>query len=170
MSYRKSAVILTGLTLAIMALAPASAPAKEGGTYLPTQGKGTGNSCTTVATGVFHYTGTGTSTHIGKYSWDSVGQGAFTGEGENYAGSGTYTVTAANGATFSGSFTFLSEDATLPVHHDTVNIIIEEGTGRLAGITGEFTETLTLSTYSFDGVTACATTEDRISGWVSLNK
>lgn len=172
MKIRKSAVIFTGLMLAFAVLIPASAQAKKGGTHLPVRGKGTGNSCTTLATGVFHYTGTGTGAHIGKYSWDSEGQGGFTEPGisERYEGSGSFTATVASGAQFFGTFTFVSEDAALAVHHDTVDLEITGGTGRLDGITGGITETATLSTYFYDGVTACASTESRSTGWVSLNK
>ena len=165
MSIRKM-MTLAGLALAVAALTPTSALAKAGGTDRPLMGSSSGTSCTNVVTGDFTNDSTGIVTHVGEFTSHAEGSGAFTGP-NTYEGSGTVTLVAANGDQVYADITITSTDASNPVHTDLLVFTFTGGTGRFADGSGTATQILTVSTFSFDGTTACATTEGPIAGQVS---
>jgi hypothetical protein len=88
---------------------------------------------TSVVPGTLFFAGRGVATHFGKYT--IVGSNDFDNEGNVL--NGRFTTTAADGSTISGIyFGTYTALASGQVRFD-VHVLWLEGTGRLAGVTGE---------------------------------
>ena len=126
-------------------MAPSSAPGNVGltearsGSALPFRGTLEASEVHTGAFPVLHsvLTGTGQATHLGRYTVGFVFDITIGGMVPSTT-IGTFTLTAANGDSLSGTFTGTGIVANGMV---TIveNAIITEGTGRFANATGKFT-------------------------------
>jgi hypothetical protein len=133
-----SLLVVAGLALA----SPASA-----GPTIPARGHSKGQVTLQVnptpqnPVGRQEYVATGVGTMIGRFSQRGVT--LFTLEGKV---TGTYVQTAADGSTSAGSYsgTFTPISGTPNFRFDVV-VIIEGGTGRLAGVTGRLNTTAILN-------------------------
>jgi hypothetical protein len=135
---KQKGLILGILVLALVALSPASAAAKAGGTDRPV--KGTASGTVTVTLGAplgITIDLTGVATHAGKYSLHLEADGEIIG-GE-VVGNGTFTVVAANGDQVTGPVVFSGPLPSGDVHTTTAVLTITGGTGRFADASGTIT-------------------------------
>jgi hypothetical protein len=133
---RKCLVLAFGLALAIAALVPAAAVAKEGGTDRPIKGRMSGISVGSLAAGKGTADERGVATHLGRFTFHGdVYVTGFTPPNIAYLG-GTFTFKAANGDRLRGTFT---ETATL----------VGPAPGQFTGHTGTFVSTFTGGTGRF---------------------
>lgn len=156
---RKSAISAAGLLLVIAALAPASALAKHPGQVQHLKGRAKGISCNTA--GNFTNESTGVGTMLGRFTRTASGSGVL--NGTTFEGSGSFTVTAANGDMLSGTFTVVSIGDTA-----TIEASITGGTGRFEGVTGAVTEVLHETVISEEGETICASDRGTFSGHLAF--
>ena len=102
---KQKGFILGVLVLALVALSPASAAAKAGGTDRPVKGTTSGTVTGTLTSPLgITIDLTGVATHLGKYSVHLDAVGVISG-GE-VVGDGTFTVVAANGDQLTGTIEF----------------------------------------------------------------
>lgn len=159
-------VALAGLVLAIAALGPSAAVAKQGGTDRPVAATESGTIVVDVASGAFVVDVAGTRSHLGKVTAHYAGVATPTGSGTiSISGSGVEV--AANGdrlyATLSGSATL---DAALNAEGSLVNTFTG-GTGRFEDASGVETGTFSMSTRSFDGTTLTSAMSLSLAGTLS---
>ena len=165
MSTRK-ATMLAGLALALVALSPASALAKAGGTDRPVKGTVSGTVSVNVQTLAMTADASGVATHLGKYSTSLEGTVAITAEGT--AGSGTQTIVAANGDQATATYTLSTPGLpTTAAHTTTLVTTVTGGTGRFSDASGTLTSTTAVSPISFDGVTLVNGSEGTVRGRIS---
>ena len=136
MSIRKL-ITLAGLALAVVAISPASAPAKAGGTDRPVKGTSSGTVSLNVLTGAFTADAAGVGTHLGEYTVAIEGTVAITPEGA--FGSGTATIVAANGDQMTGTVTLATPGQPSVAHTTTSVMTVTGGTGRFADASGTLT-------------------------------
>jgi hypothetical protein len=133
-------IFLASLVLAVAAVSPSAAMAAANGTDRPLTGAGTGTTTLNLATLAATAEATGHISHVGAFTghFDAVftitGASTFT-----YTGTGTDV--AANGdklfSAIAGSGTFTATTA-----ESTETDTITGGTGRFAGASGVYTETI----------------------------
>jgi hypothetical protein len=145
-------VVLAALALPVQALAGKQVPLKghdKGSFTLTPDGCGAGVFAVVVDD-------TGKATHVGKYAYHS--NECFNGATGEF--SGTFTITAANGDTISGTYAGAVVNVVGDLGFYEQDNVITGGTGRFAGATGEF---------HLSGIANLATLESsqRISGTVS---
>jgi VCBS repeat-containing protein len=119
--------------VALMALSTVSAPASAKAKSVSVKGAGIGTIRMDTATGDFTGTETGTISHLGKYRLALQGHATQSPDG-SFTGSGTVTITAANGDRLMGTFTLTGRDGT-----QRVVVTITGGTGRFKHATGTLT-------------------------------
>lgn len=145
-------VVLAALALPVQALAGKQVPLKghdEGSFTLTADACGAGVFAVVVDD-------TGKATHMGRYAYHS--DECF--NGTTGAFSGTFTMTAANGDTISGTYAGAVVDVVFPLGFYEQENVITGGTGRFAGASGQF---------HLSGIANLATLESsqQISGTVS---
>jgi hypothetical protein len=132
------AIVLAGLVLGLTTLSPISALANAGGTERTVNGTGSITISLDPRTGAFTGDATGISSHLGDLTVRVEGAGRVTPDG-TFAGSGTVTITAANGDQLTGTFTLTTTDLFAGGGTTTVIVTITGGTGRFADATGTLT-------------------------------
>ena len=131
-------IVVAGLAVLLLAVSPASALGKAGGTDRPVKGTASGNVTVTLGAPLgLTIDLTGVATHFGKYSAHLEADAEIIG-GE-VVGHGTFTVVAANGDQATGTFTFTGAPPTGDVHPTTAVLTITGGTGRFADASGTIT-------------------------------
>ena len=131
-------IVVAGLAVVLLALSPASALAKAGGTDRPVKGTATGNVTVTLAVPLgITIDLTGVATHFGKYSAHIDADGDIIGGG--VVGDGTFTLVAANGDQVTGPVQFTGTLPTSDFHTTTAVLTITGGTGRFADASGTIT-------------------------------
>jgi len=163
--FMRKLITLAGLALAVVAISPASAPAKAGGTDRPVKGTISGTVSLNVLTGAFTADGTGVATHLGKYTVSLQGAVAITPEG--VFGSGTGTIVAANGDQMTGTLTLETPGQPGVAHTTTIVMTLTGGTGRFSDASGTLTAITEVSPISFDGVTLVNSVEGTVTGQIS---
>jgi hypothetical protein len=158
--------MLAGLALALVALSPASAPAKAGGTDRPYKGTFSGTVSVNLQTLEITSDATGVAAHLGKYATSLEGAIAITPEGTT--GSGTQTIVAANGDQGTGTFTLSTPGLpTDPGHTTTLVTTVTGGTGRFSDASGTLTSLSHVSPLSVDGVMLLNSFEGTTRGRIS---
>jgi hypothetical protein len=163
MSIRKLTT-LGGLALAVVALSPASAPAKAGGTDRPVKGSASGT--VSIKQGLLVTADvTGVSSHFGNYTGHFEGQvrQIIPGNPVTVVGDGTFTLVVANGDQLTGTFTFTGPPPSLTPHEVTTALTITGGTGRFADATGTVTTPL-LAIPSLEPPPAGTLVEETVEG------
>jgi hypothetical protein len=133
-------MLLIGLVLALAALAPASAPAKAGGTDRPVKGTVAGDVTVPVPSLQLTTDVSGVMTHLGNYTGHFEGSAEIV--GGRTLGEGTFTVVAANGDDLTGTFTLNGALPSGASHSLTVVITVAGGSGRFADASGTITAPL----------------------------
>jgi hypothetical protein len=145
-------IIVAGLVLALVALAPASALAKAGGTDRPWKSSATATATLDLVTLCATSAGSGQATHLGKVTQNLTIALTPTGPG-TFTGVGTTTIVAANGDQLFGTFTE-ALTTTGPHIGFAFVITITGGTGRFADASGRMTGTGSSVITSIVGATA----------------
>jgi hypothetical protein len=134
-------LVLSSCLAILVAVAPAPAVAKRGGTDRPLHGAGAGTSTVDLATGIATSQGTARFSHLGKTTFALSAQVTITGP-NTIALSGAGTFVAANGdelhttLTGTGTFTGIGPPSTA---HYTLVLTVTGGTGRFADASGTIT-------------------------------
>jgi hypothetical protein len=172
MSFRK-AMTLTGLTLAVAALTPVSAPAVAGGAdrHVAVKGSVSGMDSIDVSrlpidqTLAIEAHVSGVLSHLGKTTAHLKGDGALTPQG-TVAASGASTVVAANGDRLTGTFTLEGPGPSNPprVHEVMVEITITGGTGRFESASGVLRSTQQVTPLALDGPILHQASEGPVNG------
>jgi len=157
-------IAVLGLTLALLSPASASADARCAKRSL--DGSISATVSLTPATGSFAGEGAGLATHLGPFTASQQGTVAPAPDG-HYAGRSTWTITAANGDTLTGTATLNVEGSPAGVHTTTMVSTITGGTGRFGDATGNFTIVFHVTPISFDGTTAVNRAEGSITGRIN---
>ena len=163
MGFRKG-VLVSSLAVAVVAVSPAAASAKNDAR--PVVGTRTGTTLINVVNGQASSTSSGFLAHVGAFTGSSTE--SFT-EPPDFTVTGSdLKVVAANGDTLTASV-IGSGTATGPTSHTTDTITITGGTGRFAGATGTLHEDITSTVEAFDPSTNIATYHDvaTITGTIS---
>ena len=159
-------LVLAGLVLALAALGPSAAVAKQGGTDRPIAATEAGTNVIDVATGAFVVDVAGTESHLGKVTGHYTGVATPTGP-NTISISGSGVEVAANGdrlyATLSGSATL---DAAFNAE-GTLVYTFTGGTGRFEQASGSEAGPFSMATRSFDGVTLTSAIRLSLAGTVS---
>ena len=135
---KQKGLILCILALALVALSPASAGAKAGGTDRPVKGTATGTVTGTLGAQIGVTVDlSGNVTHVGKYTVHMDAAGVIS--NGQVVGDGTFTVVAANGDQLTGPTTFTAPLPGDNVHTTTAVLTITGGTGRFADASGTLT-------------------------------
>jgi hypothetical protein len=142
-----AALLASTFVFALAALAPASAPAKAGGTDRPVKGTALGGFTAAVATLHIATDVSGVMTHLGKYASHFEGSAEIA--GGRTLGEGTFTTVAANGDELTGTFTLNGPLPSGEVHTATVVLTITGGTRRFADASGTITVQLLLTPSCF---------------------
>ena len=135
---RRRLIFLASLVVAVAAVSPSSALAAAHGTARPLTGTGTGTITINLATGAATADGTGYISHLGAFTGHVDLMFTFTGASFTYTGTGTDV--AANG----DKLVFSVKASGTIGSTDTETDTITGGTGRFAGASGLFTETVSL--------------------------
>jgi hypothetical protein len=158
MSIRK-AFALAGLVLAIAVLSPAAALAGKGGTDRPFKFSETGTGVTDLIHGVVSIALTGNGTHFGKFQHTEQGNVTPTIVPSVLDYKSTWHVVAANGDDVFG------ECAGTGTTSDGVHFLIlldctsTDGTGRFAGVSGDFGAVVKVTYVGFDATMTTAYSE-----------
>jgi hypothetical protein len=149
-------LVLTSV-VALFAVAPGAAVAKQGGTDRPVNGSTSGTSTVDIATGLGTSQGTGTYSHLGKTTFTLDFIALPTGP-TTVAVTGTGTLVAANGdqvfVTLTGTATVQSLVPAIGEIIDTTLVsTITGGTGRFSDASGTVTSTGRGETVSIVGTT-----------------
>ena len=116
--FKGKLMMLAGLALAVVALSPASASAKAGGTDRPHKGTVSGTVSLNVLTGALTAHANGVATHLGVFTTSLEGTVTITPTGT--FGSGTQTIVAANGDELTGTYTLSTPGAPGVAHTTTL--------------------------------------------------
>jgi hypothetical protein len=159
------AFIVTGAVF-LVALAPASALAKAGGTDRPFKSTDVGAIGTlNIPTGEFSSQATEIISHVGKATTINQGTVVFTGP-STFTITAEFIVLAPNGdqltGTFTGTGTFTATGSDA-----TVVSTITGGSGRFADASGATAGSIHSTTISSDGVTLIFHAVSRLSGHIS---
>jgi hypothetical protein len=133
-------MLLSGLLLALVALTPASALAKAGGTDRPVKASVVGDVTVPIPSLLLTTDASGVMTHLGKYTAHFEGTAEIV--GGRTLGEGTFTVVAANGDELTGTFTLNGALPSGEPHSLTVVLTVTGGTGRFADASGTITAPL----------------------------
>lgn len=146
-------IFLASVVLAVAAMSPSAALAAANGTSRPLTGTATGTTTTDLLTGATTVDATGHLSHLGTVTAHFDLTLAPT-SASTFAYAGTGSDVAANGdklfVSLTGSGTFTPTTA-----EGTTNLTITGGTGRFAGASGMYTETVSFVVVS---VTAASRT------------
>lgn len=112
----------------------------DSGPTVPYKGRASGT-LTTVSPGFLSFTAIGNATHLGRYT--EVGSNNFDEFGN--VSNGVFTYTAADGSTLSGTYSGTYTPLPTGDIRFNVNVDYVQGTGRLAGVTGDAQLVATLS-------------------------
>jgi hypothetical protein len=154
-------IFLASLVVAVAAVSPSVALAAAQGTARPLTGTGTGTITINLATGAATADGTGNISHLGAFSGHVDLMFTFTGASFTYTGTGTDV--AANGDKL-----FFSVEASGTIGStDTETDTITGGTGRFAGASGAFTETVVLAPISVTPTTVTNRITIALNGQIS---
>lgn len=148
-------VLLSSLTVAVVAASPAAAVAKPDAR--PVVGARTSTTLLNVATGMGSTTASGFLAHVGAFTGSSTE--LFTAPPDFTFASSDLEWVAANGDTLVGSLTG-SGTATGATSESTDTITITGGTGRFEGATGTVHEQISSTVVNFDANTGIATYHD----------
>ena len=162
----KTRTAIAALGLALALLSPASAAADARCVKRSLTGSISGTLTLTPATGSFTGDATGMASHLGRFTASQQGAVA-PGPDGHYAGRSTWTITAANGDTLTGTATLDVEGPPAGEHTTTMKSTITGGTGRFDDAKGTFTIIAHVTPISFDGVTAINRAEGTITGRIS---
>jgi hypothetical protein len=158
-------LVLAGLVLALAALGPSAAVAKQGGTDRPISETASGTNVIDVATGAFVVDVAGTESHLGTVTAHYTGVATPTGP-TTISISGTGVEVAANGDRL---YLALSGSATLDAAFNAQGTLVNTftgGTGRFAHASGSEAGTLSMATRSFDGATLTSAIRLSLTGTV----
>lgn len=162
----KALTAVAAVGLAIALLSPASASANTRCDKRSLTGTISGTLTLTPATGSFTGDAAGLATHLGRFTASQQGAVAPAPDG-HYAGRSTWSITAANGDTLTGTATLDVEGPPVGVHTTTMKSTVTGGTGRFDDAKGSFTIVAHVTPISFDGVTAVNRAEGTITGRIS---
>jgi hypothetical protein len=158
-------MLLIGLGLAVAALAPASAPAKTGGTDRPV--KGTAVGIVTVTLPGLHVSvdASGVLSHLGRYTGHFEGDAQIVQAG--IVGGGIFTLAAANGDQLTGTFTLAEPPFTGAAHPVDTTLTIGGGSGRFGDASGTIALPLVATPTSLGGGLLVEAAEGPMKGLIS---
>ena len=128
--------LAVALALSAFYLVPAAVSAADKAVDI--KGKASASGRLELATGFVTEAGSGTLSHLGKFTYRLAGEGKFNYENGTFSGSGSVTIVGANGDELSGGYTVTGTQTS-----GTAVITITGGTGRFAGASGTLTMTAT---------------------------
>jgi hypothetical protein len=154
-------VSLTSFVLAVAVVSPSAALAAAHGTDRPLTGMGAGTITVNLATGAATADGTGYISALGAFTGHVDLMFTFTGASFTYTGTGTDV--AANG----DKLVFGVKASGTIGSTDTETDTITGGTGRFAGASGTFTETVSLVPISVTATTVTNRITIALKGQIS---
>jgi hypothetical protein len=164
---RRSAIALFSLVLTLGCLAPTPPTlGATGGTDRPIGGTVSGTVEINVLTGAFAADTSGTAMHLGTYAARFEGAGGLTPQG-TFAGTGTFSIAAADGDRLAGTFTLTGPAPSREPHSATITATIAGGTGRFANASGTLTSTPVLTPFALHGFTLLESADGSLTGQVS---
>lgn len=164
MSLRRFA-FLTGLVLALAATSPSAALAAAHGTDRPLTGTNIGTGTLDPDTGVQTVSFSGHLSHLGADTGDADLTLTFT-SASTFTYTGTRTFVAANGDEVFSAVTG-SGTSTPPAAESTETDTITGGTGRFAGATGTYTNTVSSVIVSVTDTTVTTRVTAAVQGQIS---